>query len=362
MTAATITTRWKQSLAEDNVQLTITDDYTYVTKLGFGINGGDNGWIQFDEAGNELRLNSNYSTAGIISLYTSNTPRLTINGSGNVGIGTSSPYKLLTTSTSTAMSTQGNAELIRLASTAQSGYTEIGFSSYDNQFYSNVILGSVVTSAAGYTQSDFYIATKGGTTNVAPTERMRITSGGNVLIGTTTDAGYTLYVNGNNRFSASKASEVVLISNTRNSSSGDYAMVTTLGANANNTSSYHLIAATGGADKFYIYGNGTYTTVSDKRLKKNISSVTDAYLDKVLRLNIVNYNWNDQDANCPLEFGMIAQEVEELIPSIVHEGRKHEDGNVYKGIQASVLPYILIKAIQEQQKQIEELKQLVATK
>jgi hypothetical protein len=144
-------------------------------------------------------------------------------------------------------------------------------------------------------------------------------------------------------------------SNTNNTS-GNGNLVSLLGANCNNTSSYHLIAATGGADKFYLYGNGTYTTVSDRRLKKNISTIQDTFLDKVLKLNIVNYQWNDQTDNDALELGMIAQEVEEIIPSIVHEGREDDNGNKYKGIQASVLPYILIKAIQELKAEIDLLK------
>ena len=172
---------------------------------------------------------------------------------------------------------------------------------------------------------------------------------GNVGIGTSSP-NKTLTV------SASVAGSVTEIYNTRNNGSGDFVFVTSLGSNNNNTSNYHYIASTGGADKFYIYGNGTYTTVSDRRLKKNITKVTDKYLDKVLGLNIVNYNWNEQEEGQPLEFGLIAQEVEELIPSIVHDGREQQDGNIYKGIQASVLPYILIKAIQELSNELKELK------
>jgi hypothetical protein len=145
------------------------------------------------------------------------------------------------------------------------------------------------------------------------------------------------------------------VTNSTNTS-GRGAFVTVLGSNNNNASSYHYIATTGGADKYYLYGNGTYTTVSDARLKKNISTVTDTYLDKIKDLRVVNYHWNDQEDSSPLEFGMIAQEVEEIIPSIVHEGREHEDNIKYKGIQASVLPYILVKAIQELNTKFEEYK------
>jgi hypothetical protein len=177
-------------------------------------------------------------------------------------------------------------------------------------------------------------------------------SGGNVGIGISNPSRKFVVV-------ASTAGSVAEILNERNNSSGDFCFVTALGANANNTNSYHYIATTGGADKFYVYGNGTYTTVSDRRLKKNISKVTDTYLDKVLGLNIVNYNWNEQEDGHPLEFGMIAQEVEELIPSIVHEGREQEDGNIYKGIQSSILPYILIKAIQELNQTIQNQQQQI---
>ena len=163
-------------------------------------------------------------------------------------------------------------------------------------------------------------------------------------------------VEGDGRTSIVSANSYVLTVTNSTNTSGRGVFVTALGSNNNNTSSYHYIATTGGADKYYLYGNGTYTTVSDERLKKNITKVTDTYLDKVLGLNIVNYNWNDQEDNSPLEFGMIAQDVEKVVPSIVHEGREQEDGNIYKGIQASVLPYILIKAIQELNQQNQDLK------
>jgi hypothetical protein len=176
--------------------------------------------------------------------------------------------------------------------------------------------------------------------------RMTIGNDGRVAIGSSTIDWFF-------NIKTSSAGYLLNSNNTRNVS-GDVNALFQLGSNCNNTSSYFLVCSTT-SDKFYIYGNGTYTTVSDIRLKKNISKVNDTYLDKVLGLNIVNYNWNEQEDGSPLEFGMIAQDVEKVIPNIVHEGREQKDGNIYKGIQASVLPYILIKAMQEQQAQIELL-------
>jgi hypothetical protein len=206
--------------------------------------------------------------------------------------------------------------------------------------------GSLISAGTNSSDVSFSVFNKAETINY-----FQVRGDGNVGIGTASPT-KRLDVR------ASVAGEVVIISNDRNST-GDYAFVTSLGSNCNNTSAYHYIAATGGADRFYIYGNGTYTTVSDRRLKKDITKVTENYLDKVSRLNIVKYHWNEQSETDALEFGMIAQEVEELIPSIVQEGREDESGNKYKGIQSSVLPYILIKAIQELKSENDALKEIL---
>jgi hypothetical protein len=251
------------------------------------------------------------------------------NSTGNVGIGTPTPtfrFEVLGSTSNIASlgttSSGGGYLQIKYNTTSINGYLGAG-----NQLISG---GSVADMALTSDAGNIIFGTSAGT------ERMRIDTSGRVTMN-------------------SPSTYVLTVSNTTNTS-GQGVFVTSLGSSNNNTTSYHYIAATGGADKYYLYGNGTYTTVSDARLKKNITTVTDNYLGKVKGLRIVNYNWNDQEDGTPLEFGMIAQEVEELIPGIVHEGREHEDGIKYKGIQASVLPYILIKAMQEQQTLIESLK------
>lgn len=100
-----------------------------------------------------------------------------------------------------------------------------------------------------------------------------------------------------------------------------------------------------------------YYNFSDRRLKTNIES-TENNLEKVLALNPVSYQWKEGDRKGKTEIGLIAQEVEEIIPEVVREQGRLEDEDVadYKTVDYEKLVSTLIGAIQEQQKQIDELK------
>ncbi len=89
---------------------------------------------------------------------------------------------------------------------------------------------------------------------------------------------------------------------------------------------------------------------SDERLKENIHTIENA-LDKVSALRGVSFDFKE---NKQPQIGVIAQEVEKIIPEVVGE---NPDG--YKGVQYGNIVGLLIEAIKEQQKQIEELKEKV---
>ncbi len=146
--------------------------------------------------------------------------------------------------------------------------------------------------------------------------------------------------------------------------SGDWATYFTMSPDAGRGWIFTNSAAGTGGNVASISNTGNLTcsgevtaySSSDIRLKTNIKPITSA-IDVINKLNPVQYNWNTlaKELN-PLktdntEYGLIAQELEKIMPELVHTIY-----NEYKSIDYVKLVPILIKAVQEQQKQIDELK------
>jgi hypothetical protein len=89
-------------------------------------------------------------------------------------------------------------------------------------------------------------------------------------------------------------------------------------------------------------------TTSDINLKTNIKPIDDP-LTKVIQLNGVSFDWKETQQP---SMGVIAQELEKVFPELVKQSDSHKSVN-YNGLIG-----VLIEAIKEQQKQIEELKLL----
>jgi hypothetical protein len=119
----------------------------------------------------------------------------------------------------------------------------------------------------------------------------------------------------------------------------------------------------------YFSGNGAYTgswtSVSDEKFKKNISDYNNA-LDNIMKLRPVTYEMKTEEYpfmnfEKGTQIGFIAQEMEPIFPSLVvsgaHPGENENDPFIeYKGINYIGLTPILVKAIQEQQIKIDDLK------
>ena len=254
-------------------------------------------------------ITSAASTA--LTLKSAGTTAVTIDTSQNVGIGTASPVSKLNV----------NGGSVTLAETTTGAYN-IDFQSRTASTNARIQYDQL-TNTTG--QLLFY--TNGGSL----TERMRITSSGKVLVGTTeadnpTD-GIVLYF-------AAQNSQVIIGHATGTPSGYNY-------------TKFSFNASTIGS----ITQNGTtavaYNTSSDYRLKENIAPLTGA-LNKVSQLKPVTYTW--KSAPDETGEGFIAHELAEVCPQAVH-GAKDEvdaDGNPqYQGIDTSFLVATLTAALQE---------------
>ncbi len=96
------------------------------------------------------------------------------------------------------------------------------------------------------------------------------------------------------------------------------------------------------------------STGSDKRLKKNIKPIPYG-LKEVLQINPVEYDWKEKRDKAH-DIGVIAQEIEKIIPEVVKEHEDLKTEKEFKTVDYGKMVSVLIKAVQEQQQQIEELK------
>jgi len=100
------------------------------------------------------------------------------------------------------------------------------------------------------------------------------------------------------------------------------------------------------------------TTISDERLKDNVQGITGA-LDTVDALRGVTYTWKQGSREGKRDYGVIAQEVEQVIPEIVHDTMMPllgDEETVYKTVDYEKLCAVLISAVSELRAEVEELR------
>ena len=98
---------------------------------------------------------------------------------------------------------------------------------------------------------------------------------------------------------------------------------------------------------------GSVNPGSDLKLKKNINNI-ESSLETIKSLRGVTFDWKDEKKdNGKLQHGFIAQEVEKILPNLITKGNNFKHMN-YSGI----IP-VLVEALKDQQKQIDELKKQI---
>jgi hypothetical protein len=279
----------------------------------------------------------------------SGTERMRLDSSGNVGIGTTSPAEKLDINGNLKMPAASYIDIGSSAglNTLTLGKTSTSTGDIARQF---VILSRfssgdrTLTLTAGNGIADSTIAASsallfasGGTT-----ERMRIDSSGNLIVGTTS------------RINLGKFSLLIDASTSRGYTTQPTTNTSYIAADFRSSSN-------AGIGSISCSTTATsYATSSDYRLKENIAPMTGA-LAAVSQLKPCTYTWKTDGSSGQ---GFIAHELQEVVPDCV-TGEKdavEEDGSIKaQGIDTSFLVATLTAAIQEQQAIINDLKARIET-
>ena len=343
-------------------------------RMGTGNSGANDSFIGFENSAGTEIIRTRYDnplTSYVISSDTSGDV-LSVTRSGKVGIGTTSPAETLHVKGS------GNA-MARLQSGTSSARTQV--QGVDNLGNDNYVIGS-----NDNTNTEFWNYKNGYmrfATNSA--ERMRLDNNGNLFVGKTgfgnNSAGHQIEASGLLR-SVRANSEPALFN--RTSSDGDIVTIKkddSLVGSIGSTSGQLNLKSAGSNLNIYIQGSQKvrmdgsriypqtnnaydvgYTTqrfkdgffagtiyaanfdsTSDATLKTNVETIPNA-LDKVQQLRGVSFDWIESGKS---EVGVIAQEVEAVIPELVST-----DDQGIKSVKYGNIVSVLIEAIKEQQQRI----------
>jgi hypothetical protein len=190
------------------------------------------------------------------------------------------------------------------------------------------------------------------------TERARISSGGNLLAGTTTDNGYhTLQKNTENDWAVAVVS---------GASSPQGLLLRYTAASPNGVgNAFWLCFDGGGTTRASLRSNGGLANfqandvnLSDRREKTNFAPAK-SYLETICAIPVQTFNYIDQnhDEDPGLTLGVVAQDVQAVAPELVMESNwgTKEDPKMRLSIYQTDLQYALMKCIQEQQALIQTL-------
>jgi hypothetical protein len=231
---------------------------------------------------------------------------------------------------------------IRLIGTSNASSNNAGIYWYDsNDSTFNGYLGNFSGSFDIYNQRSTPMVFSTGAA-----ERMRITSGGLVKVGTAAD-------------NAISGEGVVL-----NPGASGVRIVTSQSTNTFETLAMYSTGA--GAYRFYVgWGGNIYATstsitaISDERLKENVRPLNNS-LSIINSLNPVMFDWKEgKGLDKKDDIGFIAQEFEKVFPNSVTESLAGDDGIAYKALNHSELIPTLVKAMQEQQALITSLQEQI---
>jgi len=354
--------------------------------------GGSDSVLSFlnNASGGARSISYGVSTAAININNTGGSPLVTFLNGGNVGIGTTSPsqklhvtgsgdvvslvetaagsfaqYRLLSGSGGTpwvfgtqsdylsgslvfrnssdrmVITTGGNVGIGTTAPSSFSGYNGITTDGTTGGFYdlfsSGARKGTFNTTASlvsiGSTSTqDFALLTNN-------TERMRITSGGNVLIGTTTDAGIgKLQVNGTVNIVSAGGLAIGSVGGRRRIQHDD---------------GLSEMSVLGNNDGYYPIGASAFNTRSDYRLKEDLKEFNG--LSLISNIKVYDFKWKEKQER---NYGFMAHELQEVLPYVV-TGKKDgmfQNKPQMQGVDYSKIVPVMVQAIKDLKTELDTLK------
>lgn len=365
-TVATRLTIASTGAATFSSSVSVSDNF-YVSGGSVGTNTGNGVHLNHSSNLAQVQLNAttgsfiDFSTSGtdflgrIIYLNSDNLMRfhtnsnanasMVITSAGNVGIGTPSPASALT------IASAGELRVYR-SDNARYG------SLYTDNLAVHLTSSNDPIRISSADRTEFY---------TAGSERMRITSGGALLIGTQGASNRKIQA-------VQTVNDFVIGANNSTASSDVYGYgIDFSGQSPNNSSSLFLYCADTTTIRCTIRANGGIANfsandvnLSDERTKKDIEPL-ESYWDKFKAIEIVKFKYKDQTHD-DFNIGVIAQQVESVAPEFVDvdgwdtKPELDEEGNEIvseeeplKSIYTADLNHATIKVLQEAMTKIEKL-------